>query len=136
MTDAQALSRPIGWWLKEADARLDAAFDRQLAGRDCDRRGWQLLSCLARRPTSREEVIASLAAFDPPATIEAALNGLQSAGWVEDSAGLLRLTPEGERERSELAVLVGSVRAQVAAALPQDDYTRLIELLARLISAL
>lgn len=35
----QALERPIGWWLKEADARLDAAFDRALEGRGVDRRG-------------------------------------------------------------------------------------------------
>jgi hypothetical protein len=90
----------------------------------------------SRRPTPEEEVIAALSAFDPPATIEAVLDGLRSLGWVEDSAGLLRLTPAGEREHSELAVLVDSVRAQVAAALPEDDYTRLVELLARLVAAL
>ncbi|MDP8907614.1 MAG: hypothetical protein M3N47_00540, partial [Chloroflexota bacterium] len=63
MTDKQVLARPIGWWLKEADARLDAAFDRQLQSRNVDRRGWQVLASLARRPTSRSELIASLAAF-------------------------------------------------------------------------
>ena len=46
MTNMQAMSRPVGWWLKEADARLDAAFDRTLAGRDVDRRGWQVLATL------------------------------------------------------------------------------------------
>lgn len=35
------LRRPIGWWLKEADARLEAAFDNALAGQDVDPRGWR-----------------------------------------------------------------------------------------------
>jgi DNA-binding MarR family transcriptional regulator len=136
MESSEALSRPIGWWLKEADARLDAAFDRQLVGRDTDRRGWQVLASLARRPASREEIVASLSAFDSPATVEAVLDGLRSLGWIEESAGLLRLTPDGEREHAELAPLIGSVRAQVAAALPQDDYALLIDLLRRLVAAI
>jgi hypothetical protein len=52
---------------KEADARLDAAFDRSLAGRDVDRRGWQILDTLASSPTPRDELVASLTAFDSPA---------------------------------------------------------------------
>jgi hypothetical protein len=136
MENSEALSRPIGWWLKEADARLDAAFDRQLAGRDTDRRGWQVLASLARRPASREQIIAALSPFDPPDTIEAVLASLRSLGWIEDSAGLLRLTAAGEHQHAELAPLVGSVRAQVAAALPQDDYAMLIDLLRRLVEAL
>jgi len=63
MTDKQALSRPVGWWLKEADARLDAAFDRSLVGRNVDRRGWQILASLARSPTRRTDVSAFLAAL-------------------------------------------------------------------------
>jgi DNA-binding MarR family transcriptional regulator len=136
MDNSEALPRPLGWWLKEADARLDAAFDRRLAGLGVDRRGWQVLASLARHPTSAEEIIASLSSFDPPATIEAVLDGLRSRGWIEDSAGLLRLTADGEREHAELAPLVDSVRAQVAAALPQNDYALLIDLLRRLVAAL
>ena len=65
MTDEQALSRPIGWWLKEAGARLDAVFDRSLQGCGLDRRGWQVLASLARRPTRLSELISRLSSFDP-----------------------------------------------------------------------
>lgn len=136
MTKPQGLSRPIGWWLKEADARLDAAFDRSLIGRTVDRRGWQVLATLTRRPTSREELVASLAAFDSPAEIDAALSDLSSQGWIDDSAGLLRLTADGQREHADLAPLVDDVRGQVAAALPQEDYLTLVNLLERLVAAL
>jgi len=64
MSDDQLLRRPIGWWLKEADARLDAAFDASLAVRGVDRRAWQVLATLARSATPRRKVAAVLASFD------------------------------------------------------------------------
>lgn len=136
MNDPTALSRPIGWWLKEADARLDAAFDRSLAGRNVDRRGWQVLASLDKRPTPRDELVSSLAAFDSPVAVEAVLSGLSSRGWIEDSAGLMQLTADGEREHADVAPLVAGVRSQIAAALPQDDYITLVSLLQRLVAAL
>src|SRR5664279_1520817 len=136
MTNMQAMSRPVGWWLKEADARLDAAFDRSLAGRDVDRRGWQVLASLARRSTPREELVAALAAFDSPAPVEVVVHGLSSLGWIEEDGGLLRLTAAGEREYAELAPLIEGVRGRVAAVLPPDDYITLVRLLERLVAAL
>lgn len=32
MNEEEALSQPIGWWLKEADSLLDAAFEAALQG--------------------------------------------------------------------------------------------------------
>ena len=136
MTDEQALAHPIGWWLKEADARLNAAFDVRLRSRDVDRRGWQVLASLAGRPTSRSGLIESLAAFDAPDVVEGVVADLVSRGWVEESSGLLRLTSAGERKQAALAPLVDDVRRQVAAALPQDDYVMLVRLLERLVTAL
>ncbi len=95
-----------------------------------------MLASLARRPTSRSELIASLAAFDAPEVLERIVRDLQSRGWVEDSNGLLRLTSEGLREQAALAPLVDHVRRQVAEALPQDDYVALVRLLERLIAGL
>jgi hypothetical protein len=127
-----ALLRPIGWWLKEADA----AFDRNLDGRNVDRRGWQILASLARSPTRRSDLVTSLAAFDSPTAIEVALGSLIANNWIEMSAGLLRLTPDGEHEHADLAPLVDDVRSRVAKALPQDDYLTLVRLLERLVAAL
>jgi hypothetical protein len=34
--------RPIGWWLKQLDARIEASFDAALADVGVDRRRWQI----------------------------------------------------------------------------------------------
>lgn len=65
MTDEQR-SRPVGWWLKEADARLSVAFDRILEGSEVDRRGWQVLS--------------SLTSFDSPAAVHGVVGELEARG--------------------------------------------------------
>lgn len=132
----QVPSRPIGWWLREADARLDAAFDRGLRGRDTDRRGWQVLASLAGRPAARADLVAALGAFDRAPAAEAVVDDLRSRGWIEEWGGLLRLTRDGEREQLELAAIVDAVRGQVAAALPHGDYPTLVRLLEQLVAGL
>ena len=87
-------------------------------------------------PTRRSELFASLATLDSPAAIEEALSGLIATGWVEVSAGLLRLTRDGERQHADLTPLVDDVRARVADALPQEEYVALVGLLERLVAAL
>lgn len=134
--DEPALQRPIGWWLKEADGRLDAAFDRSLDGGGVNRRGWQVLSSLARQPMSRTELTASLASFDSAATVEQLVDDFAARNLIEDSGEELLLTAEGERKRAALAPLVEDVRRQVTAALPEDDYVQLIRLLERLVNSL
>lgn len=136
MNDEQILKRPIGWWLKEADARLDAAFDSSLSAQRVDRRGWQVLATLARVSTPRADIVASLAAFDRSAVVEDVVDELQRRGWVEEPDGVLRLTPAGTHEQAALAPLVEDVRRLVAAALPEDDYLVLVRLLARLVAGL
>lgn len=132
MNDEWLLDRPIGWWLKEADARLDAAFDRALDGSSVDRRGWQVLTSLGKRPANRADLVASLASFDTPDVVDGVLKDLTARGWVEQEGDLLRLTSSGTEQQASLAPRVGDVRRRVQAALPQDDYVALIRLLARL----
>ena len=70
MSDEEILRRPIGWWLKEADARIDAGVDQVLAGQQVGRRDWQMMSTLARSPARRTDIVGSLVAFDEPAEVE------------------------------------------------------------------
>jgi hypothetical protein len=136
MADEQVPRRPIGWWLKEADKRLDAAFDRRLESRGVDRRAWQMLAPLASRPMTRSELADSLASFDARAVLDDVVVGLHERNWVEQSAELLRLTEEGEHEHAALVPLVNDVRQLVAAALPPDEYGTLVRLLQQLVAAL
>lgn len=136
MSNEEIQRRPIGWWLKEADARLDAAFDSSLSAQGVDRRGWQVLATLARSPMPRADVVASLAAFDEPTVVEDVVDQLKRRGWVDEPNGTLRLTPAGAHKQAALAPLAESVRRQVSAALPEDDYLVLVGLLARLVAGL
>ena len=89
MSVVRASTRPIGWWLKEADSRLDAAFDSALEGTYVDRRSWQVLASLSRGSTRRVELVTTLASFDPPAVVEEVVARLSSRGWIEESADLV-----------------------------------------------
>lgn len=136
MSDEQVLRRPIGWWLKEADSRLDAAFDAALCESGAGRRDWQVLASLSRGPMNRAELVASLVSFDPPAVIAEILDHMQSNGWIEESESLVLLTRAGSLQQESLGPLIEGVRQQIAEALPQDDYVALVGLLARLVAAL
>lgn len=136
MAGTQEPTRPIGWWLKEADAALDAAFDRCLHGHPVDRRGWQVLTSLSRRATPRSELVAALASFDAQPVVDGVVTDLCGRGWVQERGGLLSLTDEGVREQAVLALLTDLVRHQVAAALPKEHYMTLVGLLERLVVAL
>jgi hypothetical protein len=136
MSDERALSRPIGWWLKEADVLLDAAFDQALEGEEVDRRDWQVLASLSTGAKIRDDVVAGLSPFDPPAVVEDVIRRLCGRGWVQDQAATLQLTPAGVERQQSLAPRVRAVRHRIAAALPQDDYVALVGLLARLVDAL
>ena len=129
-------SRPLGWWLKEADARLDAAFDSALRDTQVDRRGWQVLASLSRGPIHRADLVSTLAAFDPPDVIEEVIDRMSCRGWIEEAADVARLTPAGVEKQAALAQLVDGVRQQVTAALPRSEYAELVALLARLVEAL
>jgi hypothetical protein len=128
--------RPIGWWLKEADARLEHAFDVRLRAHGVtSRRGWQVLASIARSPVARAELVAELATFDPTETVEGLLAELEDEGWVSEEAGLLRLTSSGEELYTALRAQAVVIRNWVAEALPGDDYATLVTLLRQLVEA-
>jgi len=128
--------RPIGWWLKEADARLEHAFDVRLRAHGVtSRRGWQVLASIARAPVARTELVSELANFDPAETVERLITELETEGWVAEEAGLLRLTGSGEELHTALRAQAVVIRNWVADALPGDDYATLVTLLRQLVEA-
>jgi hypothetical protein len=129
--------RPIGWWLKEADARLEAAFDVRLRAYGVSsRRGWQVLASVARAPVRRTTLVSELALFDPPEVSDRLVDDLLDEGWLAEGTGMLRLTAEGEDLHARLIAAVGEIRGWVADALPGDDYATLVNLLRQLVEAL
>ena len=128
--------RPIGWWLKEADARLEHAFDVRLRAHGVtSRRGWQVLAGVARAPVARNELVSELATFDPAETVEQLIGDLEQEGWLVEEAGLLRLTSSGEELHAALRAQAVVIRNWVADALPGNDYATLVNLLRQLVEA-
>lgn len=136
--DQQALSRPIGWWLKEADAHITAAFDEAFGTADVDRRRWQLLTSLSRGPAYRGSLAEALRRFDTGADIAIVLDDLIDRGLVvAGDDGRLRLTDAGAAVHERAATQVDAVRGRVVDALGGDHgYVQLVTLLARLVDAL
>lgn len=129
-------ARPVGWWLKEADARIDAAFDRALGLHDLDRRRWQILATLARGPSTQGGIAAALSRFDDDAEIAAVVADLFDRRMVRRGADdLVEITDRGVRAQRQAAQQVDGIRTRVGAALGDDGYQQLIALLMRLVEA-
>ena len=136
VSEDQPTRRPIGWWVKEADARLEQAFDRAFAAAGRTRREWQVLDTLSDGGNRTDDLVAALAPFASCETVLSVVDGLVARGEVSATDGALRLTEAGARTRAELASSVARVRERVTAALPGDDYGTLVRLLARLVEGL
>jgi hypothetical protein len=134
-TPSQA-SRPLGWWLKEADARIDAAFDRALGARGLDRRRWQVLATVARGSSTQHDVAAALSRFDSDAEIATIVADLLERGMVRRGGDdQLEITDRGMLAHEQAAREVDVIRTRVATALGHDGYEELIGLLVRLVEA-
>ncbi len=112
--------RPIGYWLRELDRRIEGAFVATLDGAGLQRRHWQVLNGLGpddpfwgpgERPY--EEVVADLTA----------------RGWIAPDG---TLTPDGETARAAIAADVAAMRRRVAEGVPEEDYLTTVRTLARM----
>lgn len=135
MNSDEVLRRPIGWWLKEADRRLDGAFEARLSDLGATRREWQILTWLSRSPGRRRDLHESVAAFEPAHAVDAVLDSMLAAGLLAED-DVLTLTPAGQRRSAELRPLIDEIREQVREVLPDEDYRTVVTLLARLVAAL
>lgn len=136
MADIADLVRPVGWWVKEADAALNDAFERALQCSGVSRREWQLLTTVHRSPIPRADAVEALTSFDTGFLVDAVVTGLELRDWVVEQEGRLQLTQQGVAAHMSLLPLIDGVRRQVSQALPPSDYRTLIELLARLVDGL
>ena len=134
MTEHSAARRPIGWWLKTADARIEQAFEDAFEGESITRREWQVLESLARAPVLESGLLQTLEAF---AGAQDAVVDLRGRGLLAEGAdGALTLTDTGLAAHGRAAAGVETVRTTVSAALPGENYATLLQLLADLVEGL
>ena len=128
------LSRPIGYWLKRLDRVIDERFARELKQVDLGRRDWQVLHTVAKGPVSPEEVEAALTPFWVPGAVTwpETRNALLHHGLIREEGAMLHLTPDGERIHAELFAAVGDTRHRLMDGIPDEDFVRTIETLAKM----
>lgn len=83
MTEQSAERRPIGWWLRTADAGIEQAFEDVFEGQSITRREWQVLESAARAPVLESELLRTLEAF---AGAQDAVDDLRRRGLLADGA--------------------------------------------------
>ncbi len=134
MTEQSVERRPIGWWLKTADARIEQAFEDAFEGQSITRREWQVLESVARAPVLESELLRTLEAF---AGAQDAVDDLRRRGLLTDGGDeVLTLTEAGKGAHGRASAGVATVRSAVTAALPAENYATLLQLLADLVDGL
>ena len=134
VTEESAERRPIGWWLKTADARIEQAFEDVFESQSISRREWQVLEPVSRGSVLEDELLQKLDAF---VGAQDAVDELRRRGLLADGAdGVLTLTDAGQVAHGSAATGVAIVRSAVSAALPGENYATLRQLLPDLIDGL
>lgn len=136
MTDQNPRRRPIGWYLKQADAQLDQLFDVALTSHNLTRREWQILETVASSSPTVDALIEVLAPFENEPGIRATISALVTRDILSVVGGDVELTPGGAQLHGEASAAVLVIRSTVASALPANDYAELIRLLDQLIQNL
>jgi hypothetical protein len=110
-----ASPRPIGYWLRVIDRRLDERMRELFAAEGLTRRDWRRLNLIggsvadprmSERLASRPERVAPL--------IE--------RGWVAGEPDAWTLTKAGETARATLLERVSALRVEVAGAVSPEDF--------------
>ncbi|WP_026421763.1 helix-turn-helix domain-containing protein [Actinokineospora inagensis] len=110
--------KPIGYWVKELDRRLEERFEQELG--DVSRREWQVLNALPDDP------VDLLAPFSgTPEAVER----LRARGWVSGR----ELTEDGATAKAEIAAKVTRLRASVTTGIGDDEYLATVRVLERMV---
>ncbi|GAB2639833.1 MarR family winged helix-turn-helix transcriptional regulator [Kribbella swartbergensis] len=119
-------NKPIGWWLKEVDRLLEAAFEQVLAEDGLTRRQWQALNAAA----GQEPIEVALAPFlsGRPDELRAAIDPLIARGWLQDQ----RLTAAGRAALERLEAKVQAQRGRVTAGITGEEYAATIGVLRKM----
>ncbi|MET8148086.1 MarR family winged helix-turn-helix transcriptional regulator [Actinoplanes sp. NPDC049668] len=122
--------RPLGYWIKEIDRRIEADLGRLLAEDGLTRRHWQVLHTIEQGPATRAGLDEALAPFADSVCPE--VDDLIGRGWAAGAEpGSLTLTGPGRAAHDRIAQRVYAARARVTDGLAEQEYVTLIGLLER-----
>jgi DNA-binding MarR family transcriptional regulator len=119
--------KPLGYWLKHIDTRLEAAFVRLLAEEGLNRRQWQILNTIASGARSVGEIDEAAKPFLIEESFQPVVDSLAALGWVTE----YQLTPVGRTAFDSVSGKVHAFRAKVISGMSEEEYVTLVRLLER-----
>lgn len=135
--DAHDDRRPIGFWIKRLDGRIDEVFDAALETEALSRRHWQVLHSLQRESATLAAVQESLLPFDADGhEVAAIVADLLARGWIAEETERLLVTAAGSRAHDRAAAEVAGVRERLMAAVTDEEYLATVDVLRRMSQAL
>lgn len=125
--------RPIGFWLKLVDDKIDEQFASTLDEHGVTRRQWQLLNVLTKEPATVEALDAEVAPFlvEDESSAEH-LAELVDSGWVTLADAHYDITERGRTALDRLSEVVATQRTLVTEGLTQQQYDDTLAVLERM----
>ena len=131
MDDAR---RPIGYYLKLLDQRIEERFAADLAAEGLARRHWQVLNVLHAGPVGDEALAEALRPFWTASGIDlqAVIDDLSARGAVTRDGEASTLTAAGRILHASVLDRVTATRHRLLDGLTPEDYSATVETLRRM----
>ncbi len=125
--------RPIGYWIKQADAALTQAIDATQASNGVTRFEWQVLSLIFDGDHVPEtDIEITLASFADSDDVRAALARLAGSAWIAASAAGWGVTETGRHAHAQILAAQQQIRQQAMAGIADADYETTVRVLQQL----
>lgn len=127
--------RPIGFWLKLLDAKIDEQFAATLEEHGVTRRQWQLMNVLDLGPAPLTELNRAVAPFldaDSDESSTEHLEELVESEWVHVDVDAYSFTDQGKTAFGRLREVVARTRGTVADGITEQEYAQTLDVLERM----
>lgn len=118
--------RPIGYWVKLLDRRIEASFAAALAGDGLVRRHWQILNVARDGRASIDEELAPFVDAGPFA------HELTARGWIVPAGEGYAITQAGREAYERIFETVRANRARMTDGLSEEQYSTVVDALERM----
>lgn len=127
--------RPIGFWLRLLDAKIEEQFAATLEEHGLTRRQWQLMHVLTLGPAPLTELNRAVAPFLTADTDESSsehLAELVESEWVRVDVDAYALTEHGQTAFGRLRDAVSRTRGTVTEGISTAEYDQTLDVLERM----
>ncbi|SJZ86201.1 DNA-binding transcriptional regulator, MarR family [Chitinophaga eiseniae] len=129
--------KPIGWYLKEADSLITAAFNNAFESFGLTRFHWQLLRNIADNgEIYTKDYYPQVARFITPETFQAIVSSLTDRDWISVHNDTCRFTASGADVFVEIEERQKLIREKMLEGTGPEDYAHTLLFLDRVIQNL